>query len=58
MKHEVIDNRNFESFDTCKWWGIVWYNADQEIAIGFDTKKQAQWFVNGGYKEFVSDYNN
>ncbi len=56
MKNEIIDNRNRTSFDTCNWWGIVWLNDDQEIAMGFDTKKQAEWFVSGGYNEFT--YNN
>ena len=58
MKHEIIDNRNRQTFDSNNWWGIVWFDNDQEMALGFDTKAQALWFVRGGYKLFTSDYNN
>ena len=51
MKTEIIDNRNRETFSTGNWWGIVWF-GESEMALDFNTKKQAAWFVNGGYKQF------
>ena len=51
MKTEIIDNRNRETFSTGNWWGIVWF-GESEMALEFNTKKQAAWFVNGGYKQF------
>ena len=52
-KFEIIDNRNKESFDCGKWWGIVWFENGDDLCGAFDTKRDAKWFVNGGYKEYI-----
>lgn len=53
VRFEIVDNRDMKSFDCGKWWGIVWMENGHDACMSFDYKKDAVWFVNGGYEEFV-----
>lgn len=55
IRTEIVDNRDLKSFDEGKWWGIVWFDNGRDMALSFNTKRDAKWFVTKGFKEFYED---
>jgi hypothetical protein len=52
MTTQIIDNRTRQNFKTGNWWGFVFFNDETNFGLEFNTKREAVWFINGGYKEF------
>ncbi len=52
MTTQIIDNRTRQNFETGNWWGFVFFNDETNFGLEFNTKREAVWFINGGYKEF------
>jgi hypothetical protein len=52
MRTELVDNRDYYSFDEGKWWGIVWFSEEDSMAMAFNSKRDAKWFITEGYQNF------
>lgn len=49
---ELIDNRNLQYFDQAKWWVVIYFNDESDCLMSFNLKRDAVWFMNGGYNQF------
>lgn len=50
---ELIDNRDFNfSLDAGKWWVVIYFNDGEDFLMSFNLKRDAVWFMNGGYNQF------
>jgi len=51
-KIEFIDNRDFQYFTEAKYWVAIYFNDGSDCLMAFNLKRDALWFMNGGYKQF------
>jgi hypothetical protein len=51
-KIELIDNRNHDYFTESKWWIAIFFEDGTDSLMAFNIKRDAIWFMNGGYKQF------
>jgi hypothetical protein len=50
---EIIDNRNRQEFADYNWWAVIYFTDGTDALMAFRTKRDAKWFINGGYNEFI-----
>jgi hypothetical protein len=49
---ELIDNRNLQFSVEGKWWVAIFFNDGADALMSFNLKRDAVWFMNGGYNQF------
>lgn len=49
---ELIDNRDFQFAVDGKWWVAIFFTDESDCLMAFNLKRDAIWYMKGGYKQF------